>query len=63
VGYPLQNSGTTGSVSQNIDISNIPLNPPVGIAAGETWYFQGWYRDNNPTPTSNFSDGIQITYQ
>ena len=35
----------------------------MGIGAGETWYFQGWYRDNNPTPVSNFSDGIEITYQ
>ena len=62
VGYALQNSGSTGTVSQNIDISNIPLNLPVGIGAGETWYFQAGTA-HNPTPVSNFSDGIEITYQ
>jgi hypothetical protein len=31
--------------------------------AGETWNFELWYRDNNPGPTSNFSDGLTITFQ
>jgi hypothetical protein len=62
-GYSLPNSGTTGTVDQLIDLTSIPLTPAVGVLPGETWYFQGWYRDNNPGPVSNFSDGLSITFQ
>ena len=62
-GYALQNSGTAGIVEQQIDLTSIPLNPAVAVQPGDTWYFQGWYRDNNPGPVSNFSDGLSITYQ
>ena len=62
-GYSLPNSGSTGMVDQQIDLTSIPLTPAVGVLPGETWYFQGWYRDNNPTPTSNFSNGLSITFQ
>ena len=40
-----------------------PRDPVVAVQPGDTWFFQAWYRDNNPTPTSNFSDGIQIDFQ
>ena len=53
-GYSLPNSGSTGMVDQLIDLTAIPLTPAVGVLPGETWYFQGWYRDINPTSTSNF---------
>jgi hypothetical protein len=33
-----------------------------GVMPGETWNFQCWYRDANPGPTSNFTDGISITF-
>ncbi|MCP3916270.1 MAG: hypothetical protein GY711_12005 [bacterium] len=29
---------------------------------GETWNFQCWYRDNNPGPTSNFTDAVSVTF-
>jgi hypothetical protein len=29
---------------------------------GETWYFQAWHRDANPTLTSNFTDAVSITF-
>ncbi|MCP3917125.1 MAG: hypothetical protein GY711_16375 [bacterium] len=38
----------------------IPVNPPTPAMAGETWNFQGWYRDGM---TSNFSDGRTLTFQ
>jgi hypothetical protein len=42
----------------------IPLGTgPVAILPGETWNFQAWYRDLNPGTTSNFTDGISITFQ
>ncbi|MCP3919930.1 MAG: hypothetical protein GY711_30745 [bacterium] len=29
------------------------------VLAGETWFFQCWYRDNNPGPTSHFTDASE----
>ena len=56
------NSGTSGSISVAIDLTAIPRpsGGPVAAQAGETWYFQGWFRDS---ATSNFTDGIAITFQ
>ncbi|MCP3920428.1 MAG: hypothetical protein GY711_33285 [bacterium] len=59
----IQNSGAAGSFELDIDTQAIPMSPPVPIAAGETWYFQAWYRDRNPTVTSNFTDGVSIVFQ
>ena len=50
-------------MSQQINLGSIPLSPAVPVLPGETWCFQGWYRDNNPTPTSNFSDAIFMVFQ
>ena len=58
------NSGTIGEVSLALDLANTPT--PIGnvaIMVGETWNFQCWYRDLNPQATSNFSDGLSITFQ
>ncbi|MFT5291611.1 MAG: hypothetical protein ACI82F_003696, partial [Planctomycetota bacterium] len=40
------------------------MNTPTGVVfvmAGQTWNFQCWSRDNNPGPTSNFTDAVSIT--
>ena len=38
--------------------------PPLTIPIpGQTWNFQAWYRDANPTVTSNFTDAVGITFQ
>ena len=29
---------------------------------GDTWYFQAWYRDNNPMSTSNTTNAIELTF-
>ena len=34
----------------------------AAVAAGETWHFQGWFRDADPTATSNFTDAVAITF-
>ncbi|MFT7167868.1 MAG: hypothetical protein ACI80K_000990 [Paracoccaceae bacterium] len=58
------NSGIFGEIVVNVDVNNIPQpNGIVMIQAGETWNFQAWFRDVNPTITSNFSDGYTITFQ
>ncbi len=36
---------------------------PVAIQAGETWFFQIWYRDQAPQATSNFTDAVAIQFK
>jgi VCBS repeat protein len=56
------NSGALGAFSLTIDLNQLP--PPGGaVQAGETWNFQTWFRDNNPGPTSNFTDGVTVLFQ
>ncbi|MFT7679558.1 MAG: hypothetical protein ACI8QC_003562 [Planctomycetota bacterium] len=54
-----------GEFSIVVDTQNIPLTPTVAIMAGDTWNFQCWHRDfiAMSGPTSNFTDGISITFQ
>jgi len=60
----VQNSGGSGSFSVAVDLTSIPSTPVHAVVAGETWYFQTWYRDSVlGIPTSNFSDGIRIGFQ
>ena len=60
----IQNSGATGALALQIDLTQHPT--PTGlisVAAGDTWNFQAWHRDFvSGMPTSNFSDGVQITF-
>jgi hypothetical protein len=58
----LQNSGSAGSFQLTIDLTNMP--PPVqsSVLPGDTWNFVGWFRDKNPTNTSNFTDGLSILF-
>lgn len=55
-------TGGAGIFSLRIDLTNMP--PPVKgqVGSGETWYFTTWFRDNVRGPTSNFTDGVQITF-
>ena len=54
------NSGTNGSFTLVADSANLPLNPNLSAQPGETWHFQAWYRDSG---TSNFTDGLSLTFQ
>ena len=58
----IQNSGAAGSFTIQVDLASIPTNPPQSVMAGETWNFQAWFRDMNPGPTSNFTDGVSVTF-
>ena len=56
-------SDAAGTSSLTLDLSMTPT--PMGltaIMAGETWHFQAWFRDVNPVPTSNFTDGLEILF-
>ena len=62
----VQSSGTTGTISLLIDLTQIPS--PLGFApvfAGEMRYFQLWHRDTSPWggATSNFTDSICVSFQ
>jgi hypothetical protein len=59
----IMNTGNAGSFSLQLDLPNTPTpGGNVPVLAGQTWYFQCWFRDNNPGQTSNFTDGICITF-
>ncbi|MFT7679088.1 MAG: hypothetical protein ACI8QC_003087 [Planctomycetota bacterium] len=49
-----------GTVLFQPDLANLPNN--VTIQPGDSWIFQYWFRDANPTPTSNTSDAVVVTF-
>ena len=62
----IQNSGAAGTISLAIDNTQVPQpTGSVAIVAGETWNFQLWTRDvsgGGGPPTSNFTDGYEVTF-
>ena len=61
----IRDSGATGTASLTLDLANVPTNlGRTAVLAGETWYWQAWYRDvdGGGTPTSNFSSAISVTF-
>lgn len=56
------NSGINGSVSYAFDNTAPPV--PLGqVAAGETWYFQFWFRDIPAGGAGfDFSNGLAVTF-
>jgi hypothetical protein len=59
-----QNYFGTSTTGYGFDVpTTIPAGVPIVIMAGDTWHFQGWYRD---TPAgsgqSNFSNGLSVTF-
>ncbi|MFT5733704.1 MAG: hypothetical protein ACJA2W_003038 [Planctomycetota bacterium] len=60
----VQNSGNSNEISLSLDLTQIPQ--PTGFVSalpGQTWNFQLWHRDSGTTPTSNFTNGVSITFQ
>ncbi len=60
----IQLGGPCGIFDLVVDLTSVPT--PFGrtsVMAGETWVFQCWYRDTNPSSTSNFSDAVNVTFQ
>ena len=53
-----------GVSAWRVDLTSIPQ--PTGavqVVPGTAWYFQLWYRDANPGPTSNFSEAAGILFR
>lgn len=57
-------AGIDGRIEIVVDVADIPQ--PLGgqaAQAGDTWWFQVWYRDANPQVTSNYTDALGVTFQ
>ena len=47
-----------------VDTLALPGNPPTAVSAGQTWYFQAWFRDSvGGSATSNFTDAVAILFK
>lgn len=56
-------ANTAGTTSLQLHPTETPT--PMGPAAiliGEIWHFQAWYRDSNPTATSNLTNAVAVTF-
>lgn len=51
---------SSGDLTVQTDLSDLPS--LIQIAAGETWNFQFWFRDANPQPTSNTTNGASVLF-
>ncbi len=58
------NAVGTSTTGFGFDVpSMIPGTVPITIMAGDTWHFQGWYRDTpSGTGHSNFTNGLSVTF-
>jgi len=57
-------ANSSATIELAIDLTDLPQ--PTGSASalpGESWHFQLWYRDANPTSTSNLSSGLRLTFE
>jgi hypothetical protein len=54
------NSGATGTVAFQPNFASLPSS--TVFTAGDTWYFQYWYRDNIPASTSNTSAALVVSF-
>ena len=43
-----------------MDFDNLPQG--LQFMPGDAWNFQYWYRDVNPSPTSNTTAGVTVTF-
>jgi hypothetical protein len=63
----IRNTGATGTMDLTLDLTDMPLaTGNFAVVPGETWHFEAWYRDGIPAigfSTSNFSNGISITFE
>lgn len=61
----IQNSGAAGEITLAADLTQIPTpNGFISVLTGDTRSFQLWHRDSTPggAPTSNFTDGLRLTF-
>ena len=60
--FPVSNTGVYRSARVQVDLNAQPRPAgPTPVAAGETWYYQFWYREG--AGGSNFTDAIAVTFE
>jgi len=61
----IKNSGAAGAFELRLDLTRTPTpSGLVAVSAGQTWNYQAWYRDSvGGSATSNFTNGVTISYQ
>lgn len=58
-----ENLSGTSTTGFGFDLpTQLPTPPGGSIQAGSTWHFQLWYRDLNPGPAVNFSNGVSLGF-
>ena len=58
----ITSSGANGAFDVALPIGSFP--PPLTqVMAGETWNFQVWFRDFTLIQTSNYTNGVSLTFQ
>ena len=55
------NVGQGPSFTLQIDLTSMPVNPPVAVQPGDTYGFQAWFRDVGNT--NNFTDAVSVQFQ
>jgi hypothetical protein len=59
---PVTSFDTTGAASFALDV-DAPPDPSCRITAGDTWFFQLWYRDPAAGGSGfNLSDGLRVGF-
>lgn len=60
----IQNTGLAGAFALTLDLMQTPQpNGLVAVTPGQTWNFQGWFRDSlGGAATSNFTDGVRVVF-
>ena len=52
-----------GTVRLEVGTQALPQgSQPVAVSAGQTWYFQLWYRDALGGSTSNFTNSLRLLF-
>ena len=60
-GQQIDQTTASGERSYQLDFGALPQG--ISFLAGETWNFQLWFRDVNPSLTSNTTDGISVMFR
>lgn len=57
-------SSGSGELTGSLNLLSVPEGPMLSaVMPGETWNFQLWHRDDNPTATSNFTEAIEVVFE
>ncbi len=64
VGGGVLRSGAGGTFFGTVDLNAMPQpGGAVAVVPGDTWNFQAWHRDANPSATTNFTNAMTVTFE